>query len=89
MRTSGTAAIGLALAVAAPAGADERVEQTDAPAAEAGATSRAARAICFFNPLHGHAAGKVTWQRGLRVPACGECTTALRRSEAPDALMRG
>ncbi len=43
--------------------------------------------ICFFNPLHGHALQPVSWKGDERVPACRECTTAVRGGEAPDVLL--
>jgi hypothetical protein len=43
--------------------------------------------ICFFNPLHGHALRPVAWKDDERVPACRECSTAVRGGEAPDALL--
>lgn len=47
--------------------------------------------LCFFNPLHGDAAGTVSWRElgsrdGLRVQACRACAKAVREHRVPKAL---
>ncbi|WP_245667004.1 hypothetical protein [Actinomadura latina] len=48
--------------------------------------------LCFFNPLHGDAAGRIEWRpigsrRRLHVHACRACARAARAKETPDILM--
>ncbi|MEO3786784.1 hypothetical protein ABGB12_25945 [Actinocorallia sp. B10E7] len=47
--------------------------------------------LCFFNPLHGDAAGAVVWRElgsrdSLRVQACRACAKAVRDHRAPESL---
>ncbi|MDI2130976.1 hypothetical protein [Yinghuangia seranimata] len=46
---------------------------------------------CFFNPLHGRSDRTAVWRTGykttLRVPACPRCRKAVRRGDAPEALV--
>lgn len=46
---------------------------------------RASAPLCFFNPLHGRAAGDVRWA-DRRVQACDACTRDLRAGRDPDVL---
>ncbi|MDX6738726.1 hypothetical protein [Actinocorallia sp. A-T 12471] len=48
--------------------------------------------LCFFNPLHGDATGKVTWRRigtrdAIKVRACQACAKAVRDHRTPEALL--
>ena len=47
--------------------------------------------LCFFNPLHGRAARRITWRplggrRPLDVAACAECAEAVAARRAPEVL---
>jgi hypothetical protein len=47
--------------------------------------------LCFFNPLHGPSSTRTTWRligtrEQLRVPACAECSRAVRRHRPPLTL---
>lgn len=47
--------------------------------------------LCFFNPLHGDSARTAKWRplgqrRGLKVPVCAECGSALASRRLPDTL---
>ncbi|MFV2178671.1 hypothetical protein ACFHW2_24340 [Actinomadura sp. LOL_016] len=48
--------------------------------------------LCFFNPLHGDAAARITWRppgtrRSLRVRACRECARAAKDRGTPRYLL--
>jgi len=45
--------------------------------------------VCLFHPLHGHAVDRVAWTRGLRVPACRACASAVREERRPETLEDG
>jgi hypothetical protein len=47
--------------------------------------------MCFFNPLHGRAAGRVSWRPlgrrdHLDIAACRDCSQAVRAHRAPEVL---
>lgn len=53
--------------------------------------SRAARPLCFFNPLHGRGARRLKWRPlgrrdHLRVAACATCAAAVQARRAPEVL---
>jgi len=48
--------------------------------------------LCFFNPLHGVSARRVSWRplgerQALVVRACADCADRIRRRQEPDALI--
>lgn len=60
-----------------------------AAAIDAGRRPGAWVPLCAVHPLHGRSAKVVSWRRGLDVPACGACATAIRRGRDPEALRDG
>lgn len=68
-----------------------RLGRDAATASGGGARAPAAVPLCFFNPLHGVSARRISWRpigqrQVLSVRGCAECAKRVRRRRQPDAL---